>query len=33
MVEYLDSDFAGCLDTKKSTTGYLFFLARGENSW
>ena len=33
MVEQLDSDFARCLETRKSMFGYLFPLARGENSW
>jgi hypothetical protein len=26
IVGYSDSDFAGCLDTKKSTSGYIFTL-------
>ena len=26
---YLDSDFAGCIGSRKSTFGYLFMLARG----
>jgi hypothetical protein len=27
IVGYSDSDFAGCLDTEKSTSGYIFTLA------
>jgi len=30
---YVDSDFAGDLDKKKSTTGYVFTLAGGAVSW
>ena len=30
---YSDSDFAGCVDTRKSTFGYLFLLAGGAISW
>jgi hypothetical protein len=33
IVDYSDSDFAGCLDTKKSTSGYIFTLANGVISW
>jgi hypothetical protein len=29
MVGYSDSDFAGCVDSKKSTSGYIFFLLEG----
>jgi hypothetical protein len=29
IVSYSDSDFAGCLDTEKSTSGYIFTLANG----
>ena len=29
VVGYLDTDFAGCVDTKKSTSGYVFMLANG----
>ena len=29
IVGYSDSDFAGCLDTEKSTPGYIFTLANG----
>jgi chaperone required for assembly of F1-ATPase len=30
---YSDSDFAGCLDSRKSTSGYIFMLAGGAVSW
>nr|AAP46197.1 putative gag-pol polyprotein [Oryza sativa Japonica Group] len=30
---YSDADFAGCVDTKKSTSGYVFTLANGAISW
>jgi hypothetical protein len=30
---YSDSDFAGCLDTEKSTSGYIFTLVNGVISW
>ena len=29
VVGYSDADFAGCVDTKKSTLGYVFMLANG----
>ena len=29
VVGYLDLDFGGCIDTKKSTSEYIFFLAGG----
>jgi hypothetical protein len=29
IVSYLDSDFVGCLDTDRSTSGYVFKLAGG----
>jgi hypothetical protein len=29
IVGYLDSDFAGCLDTDRSTSGYIFKLVGG----
>ena len=32
-VGYSDSDYAGCVDTRKSTFGYLFLLAGGAISW
>ena len=30
---YLDVDFASCMDSRKSTFGYIFMLARGVLSW
>ena len=33
LVGYSDSDFVGCQDEKKSTTGYIFKLAGGAVSW
>ena len=33
VVEYSDSDFAGCLDSKRSTSGYIFMLAGEVVSW
>lgn len=33
VVGYVDSDWAGCKDTKRSTTGYVFMLAGGPISW
>jgi hypothetical protein len=33
IVGYSDSDFVGCLDTEKSTSGYIFTLANGAISW
>lgn len=33
VVGYSDSDFAGCQDDLKSTSGYVFMLARGVVSW
>ena len=33
IVGYSDSDFAGCLDSKRSTSGYIFMLAGGAISW
>ena len=33
IVGYSDSDFAGCVDTEKSTSGYIFTLANGAISW
>jgi hypothetical protein len=33
IVAYSDSDFAGCLDTEKSTSWYIFTLTNGVISW
>nr|CAN71215.1 hypothetical protein VITISV_025916 [Vitis vinifera] len=33
VVGYLDSDFAGCVDSRKSKSGYIFILAAGAISW
>ena len=33
VIGYSDSDFAGCIDTRKSTFGYLFMFAQGAISW
>ncbi|XP_057969334.1 secreted RxLR effector protein 161-like [Malania oleifera] len=33
VVGYSDSDFVGCVDTRKSTFGYVYLLARGAISW
>ncbi|KAL6331379.1 hypothetical protein AAG906_011316 [Vitis piasezkii] len=33
IVGYSDSDFAGCLDSRRSTSGYVFMLAGGAVSW
>ncbi|XP_070015800.1 secreted RxLR effector protein 161-like [Nicotiana sylvestris] len=33
VVGYTNLDFAGCIDTRKSTFGYLFQLAEGAISW
>jgi hypothetical protein len=33
IVGYSDSDFAGCLDIEKSTSGYIFTLSNGAISW
>ncbi|CAL1373961.1 unnamed protein product [Linum trigynum] len=33
VIGYSDSDYAGCVDTRKSTFGYLFLLAGGAISW
>ena len=30
---YSDSDYAGCIDSRKSTSGYIFMLAGGAVSW
>ncbi|RDX79919.1 hypothetical protein CR513_39594, partial [Mucuna pruriens] len=33
IIEYSNSDFAGCQDSKRSTSGYIYMLARGAISW
>ena len=33
VIGYSDSDFAGCVDSRKSTSGYIFKLADGAISW
>ena len=33
IVGYSDSDFAECVDSRKSTLGYIYLLARGAISW
>ena len=33
IIGYYDSDFAGCRDSMKSTSGYIYLLARGAISW
>jgi len=33
VIVYTDPDFAGCMDTKKSTFGFVHLLARGTISW
>ena len=33
LVSFCDADYAGCLDTRKSTTGYVFCLNGGAISW
>jgi hypothetical protein len=33
IVGYSDSDFTGCLDTDRSTSGYVFKLTGGAISW
>ncbi|XP_051127356.1 secreted RxLR effector protein 161-like [Andrographis paniculata] len=33
MIGYSDSDYVGCIDTQKSTSGYVFMLAGGAISW
>lgn len=30
---YSDSDYAGCLDSRRSTLGYVFLFAEGAISW
>ncbi|XP_047169355.1 secreted RxLR effector protein 161-like [Vigna umbellata] len=33
VIGYSDSDYAGCVDSRKSTFGYVYLLARGAISW
>jgi len=33
VISYTDLDFAGCMDTRKPTFGYVYLLARGVISW
>ena len=33
MVGFSDSDYVGCVDDKKSTSGYIFLMAEGAISW
>ena len=33
VISYSDSEFAGCVDYKKSTSGYIFMLVDGVVSW
>ncbi|KAL4380068.1 hypothetical protein GQ457_02G020870 [Hibiscus cannabinus] len=33
VIGYYDSDFAGCVDSHKSTSGYIFMFASGAISW
>ena len=33
VIGYSDSDFVGCVDSRKSTSGYIFKLAYGAVSW
>jgi len=33
VIGYTDSDFVGCVDTRKSTFGYVYLLAGGAISW
>ena len=33
VVGFSDSDYAGCVDDKKSTSGYIFMMAKGVVSW
>ncbi|KAL0366988.1 UNVERIFIED_CONTAM: Secreted RxLR effector protein [Sesamum radiatum] len=33
VVGYSDLDFAGCVDSRKSTSGYIFMIASGAISW
>jgi hypothetical protein len=33
LVGYIDADFAGCVDSRKSTSGYIYTLSGGAISW
>ena len=33
IIRYSDSDFGGCKDERKSTSGYVYLLAGGAISW
>ena len=33
IIGYSDSDFAGCQDSERSTSGYIFMLVGGAISW
>ena len=33
VIGYSDADFAGCVDSRKSTSGYIFIMADGAISW
>ena len=33
VIDYSDADFTGCVDSRKSTSGYIFKLADGVVSW
>ena len=33
VIGYSDSDFSGCIDSRKSTSGYIFKLVDGAVSW
>ena len=33
VIGYFGVDFAGCIDSRKSTSGYVFMLASGAMSW
>ena len=33
VIGYIDSDFVGCVDSRKSTFGYVYLLARAAISW
>ena len=33
VVDFSDSDYAGCVNDKKSTFGYIFMMAKGVVSW